>query len=126
MKNILILLFVLICLIILIILANNIIKWKLDSDKIVKQVKNIQEIVEIKEVEETENTLWQIFSIYHIPTTNDYIQVEFYSAEEFNNWSTKLISKSLYNFHTTINKNDNILTLSTCYNDNQKVYYMLN
>lgn len=23
---------------------------------------------------ETENTLWQVFSVYHIPTTNDYIK----------------------------------------------------
>ena len=31
----------------------------------------------------TENTLWQVFSVYHIETTNDYIQTEFTSDEEY-------------------------------------------
>lgn len=70
---------------------------------------------------ETENTLWQVFSVYHIPTTNDYIQVEFSSNEEFNNWTLMLMNRSAYNFNTSVSENDNILTLSTCYNDNEKV-----
>lgn len=69
---------------------------------------------------EYENTLWQIFSIYHIPTTSDYIQVDFDSNEEFINWSNMLINRSVYNFNTSINENDNILTLSTCYNNSDK------
>lgn len=32
-----------------------------------------------------------------------------------------LISRSAYNFNTTVNENDNVLTLSTCYNDSEKV-----
>ena len=70
---------------------------------------------------ETENTLWQVFSVYHIPTTNDYIKVNFYSNEEFNKWSSMLLNRSAHNFNTTINENDKILTLSTCYNDKEKV-----
>ena len=70
---------------------------------------------------ETENTLWQVFSVYHIPTTSDYIQVNFSSNKEFNNWTTMLINRSSYNFNTSVNENDNVLTLSTCYNDNEKV-----
>ena len=70
---------------------------------------------------EKENTLWQIFSIYRIPTTNDYIKVNFYSNEEFKNWGQMLINRSNYNFNTTINENDLVLTLSTCYNDSDKV-----
>jgi len=70
---------------------------------------------------EAENTLWQVFSVYHIPTTSDYIQVEFSSNEEFTNWSNMLINRSSHNFNTSINENDNVLTLSTCYNDNEKV-----
>ena len=31
---------------------------------------------------ETENTLWQVFSVYKIPTTNDYIQTDFSSDEQ--------------------------------------------
>ena len=70
---------------------------------------------------ETENTLWQVFSVYHIPTTSDYIQVNFSSNMEFTNWTTMLINRSYYNFNTSVNENDNVLTLSTCYNDNEKV-----
>jgi len=70
---------------------------------------------------EKENTLWQVFSVYHIPTTNDYIKVNFSSNEEFKNWASMLISRSSHNFNTNISENDNILTLSTCYNDSEKV-----
>ena len=70
---------------------------------------------------ETENTLWQVFSVYVIPTTSDYIQVDFDSYEDFNNWISMLINRSSYNFDTSVSENDNILTLSTCYNDNEKV-----
>ena len=70
---------------------------------------------------ESENTLWQVFSVYHIPTTNDYIKVNFSSNEEFNNWTSILINRSAHNFNTTVSENDSILTLSTCYNENEKV-----
>ena len=70
---------------------------------------------------ETDNTLWQVFSVYHIPTTSDYIQVNFSSNEEFTNWTKMLIDRSSHNFNTSVNENDNILTLSTCYNDTDKV-----
>ena len=32
---------------------------------------------------ETENTLWQVFSVYNIPTTSDYIKTEFKSDDDF-------------------------------------------
>lgn len=70
---------------------------------------------------EFENTLWQVFSIYQIPTTNDYIEVDFYSDQDFLSWANMLINRSKYNFNTTIQANDNILTLSTCYDDYEKV-----
>ena len=38
-----------------------------------------------------------------------------------NNWISMLINRSSYNFDTSVSENDNILTLSTCYNDNEKV-----
>lgn len=75
----------------------------------------------IKISTETENTLWQVFSVYRIPTTNDYIQVDFKNNNEFLRFADKLISRSNHNFNTTINENDIILTLSTCYDDNDKV-----
>ena len=67
------------------------------------------------------NTMWQVFSVYKIPTTNDYIQVNFSSNEEFLEFGNKLIERSSYKFNTSISAIDKILTLSTCYNDNEKV-----
>lgn len=75
----------------------------------------------IKLSTESENTLWQVFSIYRIPTTNDYIQTKFNSDEEFLNFANMLLDRSTHDFGTTVTSNDNILTLSTCYNDEEKV-----
>ena len=69
----------------------------------------------------TENTLWQVFSVYHIETTNDYIQTEFASDEEYQTFLDMLKSRSAVEFDTTINTTDKILTLSTCYNKTDKV-----
>ena len=70
---------------------------------------------------QNENTLWQVFSVYRIPTTNDYIKVNFNSNEEFKEWALMLMNRSAYNFNTTISENDTILTLSTCYDNDEKV-----
>ena len=75
----------------------------------------------IKLSTETENTLWQVFSVYKIKTTSDYIKVNFNSNEEFNTWLSMLINRSHHNFNTTVKDSDHILTLSTCYNDYDKV-----
>jgi len=75
----------------------------------------------IKLSTEHENTLWQVFSVYHIPTTNDYIQTEFSTNEEFLNFGNMLIARSAHDFKTTISETDKILTLSTCYNEEEKV-----
>lgn len=75
----------------------------------------------IKLSTEYENTLWQVFSVYHIPTTNDYLETEFAFPENFENFYNMLIERSTYNFNTTLTQDDKILTLSTCYNDTEKV-----
>ncbi len=75
----------------------------------------------IKISDEYQNTLWQVFSVYIIDTTNDYIQVSFKDNMEFKNFSETLIERSIYDFSTTINENDKIVTLSTCYNKDKKV-----
>lgn len=66
---------------------------------------------------ETENSLWQVFSVYHIPTTSDYLEINFPTDQAFLNFANKLIDRSAHNFYTSINKDDRILTLSTCYNN---------
>ena len=75
----------------------------------------------IKIFTEKENSLWQIFSIYHIPTTNDYLQTEFKDEREYQRFLNILKNRSNHNFNTSITSNDTILTLSTCYNDSEKM-----
>ena len=70
---------------------------------------------------EKQNTLWQVFSVYIIPTTNDYIKISFDSNYEFNEWANALKNRSNYNFNTEVNELDKVLTLSTCYNELEKV-----
>ena len=69
----------------------------------------------------TENTLWQVFSVYHIETTNYYIQSEFATDTEYQTFLDMLKNRSAVEFDTTVNATDKILTLSTCYNKTDKV-----
>jgi len=68
----------------------------------------------------TENYVFEIFSIYHVVTTDDYIKTSF-DTDEFSNWLNKIKKRSNYNFNLTVDNNDKILTLSTCYNNNEKL-----
>ncbi len=70
---------------------------------------------------EYENTLWQVFSIYKIPTTSDYLQIDFNSNEEFLNFLNMLKDRSVYTFDAVLHEEDKILTLSTCSNDDGRV-----
>ena len=74
----------------------------------------------IKISTEKENSLWQIFSVYHIPTTSDYLQTSF-SDNEFESFINLIKGRSSYNFETNVTNEDKVLTLSTCYNDNDKM-----
>lgn len=67
------------------------------------------------------NSLWQVFSIYHIPTTSDYLQTNFSSNQEYQKFLDNLTTRSTHNFQATTNYNDKILTLSTCYNKNERM-----
>ncbi len=83
-------------------------------------IKNTNNYI-VKLSNEYENTLWQVFSVYKIPTTSDYLKVNFNSNEEFFKWADMLLKRSNYNFNTFINENDKILTLSTCSIDEQRI-----
>ncbi len=67
-----------------------------------------------------ENTMWQIFSIYHLPATNDYIRTNFGSDKDFQNFLDLITNRTMYNFGTKATVNDKILTLSTCYGSSGK------
>ncbi len=75
----------------------------------------------IKISTESYNSLWQIFSIYRIPTTNDYIRTNFSSDEDYANWLNMVSGRSQIGFNTLASASDRIITLSTCYDDNDKL-----
>lgn len=74
----------------------------------------------IKISTEKENSIWQIFSVYRIATTSDYLQTTF-SDNEFESFISLIKGRSSYNFETNVTNEDKVLTLSTCYNDNDKM-----
>ena len=67
------------------------------------------------------NTLWQVFSVYRIPTTSDYIQTSFKDDNEFMSLIEKVKGRSAHNFNTSVGATDHILTLSTCYSSTERV-----
>ena len=91
---------------------KNILKsdWLKNEDNYVVKIATPHEI-----------SLWQVFSIYRIPTTSDYIKTEFKSDDDFIDFTKMLIARSAYSFNTSVLEDDKILTLSTCYNDFEKV-----
>ena len=64
------------------------------------------------------NTMWQIISIYKIQAESYYITTDFGSDESFEKFAKTMLDRSIYDFGIEVNKDDKLLTLSTCYNDN--------
>ena len=67
------------------------------------------------------NSLWQIFSIYYISTTNDYLITNFNNEIEYTIFLRNIINRSIFDFKTDVNNNDKILTLSTCNGSKEKL-----
>ena len=66
------------------------------------------------------NYLFEVFSIYKIKTTNDYLYNNFQTSTEYNSFLEKITNRSLYNFNVNVTTKDKIITLSTCYNNTEK------
>ena len=79
----------------------------------------------IKISTEKENSLWQIFSIYHIPTTSDYLEINFSSDTEYLDFLNMLLTRSAYNFNTSISSNDNIFIIAYIYIIHWKCIHIL-
>jgi sortase B len=69
----------------------------------------------------TENgeRIYKVFSIYKIESEDYYIKTEFSNENEFEKFIEKLKKRSIKNFNIDISKEDSILTLSTCANNNK-------
>lgn len=67
------------------------------------------------------NTLWQVFSVYSIPTENYYLTTNFGSEKSHQKFINTITKRSRFIFKANVNEKDKILTLSTCYNKKEKV-----
>lgn len=67
-----------------------------------------------------ENMKFQIFSIYTIPTTNDYLDITFPTTDVYQAYIDLVKGRSIYDFNIKVTTDDKILTLSTCANGNDK------
>ncbi len=63
------------------------------------------------------NTMWQIVSIYKIEAESYYISTDFSSDESYEKFLQTMLDRSIYDFGIPLNKDDKLLTLSTCFND---------
>lgn len=71
----------------------------------------------IKMSNEKENTIWQVFSVYKIKEESYYITTVFKKDSLFTNFIDTIKNRSIYDFNTYVGNDDNILTLSTCYDN---------
>ena len=82
-------------------------KWYLNTDNQIIQFSTLYY-----------NTMWQIISIYKIQAESYYITTDFSSDDSFLKFATNMRERSIYDFGVDVTKDDKLLTLSTCYNDN--------
>lgn len=69
--------------------------------------------------------VYEIFSCYYSDVDTYYLQNNFVSKDDYYEFLTNIKSKSKYNFSVSLDKNDKIITLSTCTdnNDGRKVVH---
>lgn len=68
---------------------------------------------------EEKTEIYQVFSVYQIKAEDYYIKTDFNNDKEFKEFISTIKSRSIKNFENEVTKDDNIITLSTCGNDNR-------
>lgn len=69
----------------------------------------------IKLANEKENTIWQIFSVYKIEQESYYLATKFKTDKLYKEFLEDMQKRSIFDFKASVNIQDKILTLSTCY-----------
>ena len=64
---------------------------------------------------------WQVFSIYTIPKTSDYLRVSFDNDNDKMNYINMIKGRSKKDYEQEVTANDKILTLSTCTGNNARL-----
>jgi len=80
---------------------------------------NNEENYIINFITEKEEQKYQVFSVYKIENEDYYINTEFKNKEEFINFTNTLKERSIKDFNVELSKEDSIITLSTCANNNK-------
>lgn len=66
---------------------------------------------------EKSNAIWQVFSIYKIPTTDDYLRISFANSTDLLELVNTVKGRSVYNFEVPFSEADKMLTFSIRYDD---------
>ncbi len=69
----------------------------------------------------TSNQLWHVFSVYTIEPESYYITSRFVDDTEYEKFLSTIKSRSIHDFGIDINKNDYVLTLSSCYDKTKRM-----
>lgn len=64
---------------------------------------------------------WEVFSVYRVDVTDDYLKINFDSEEEWNEFINILKGRSIFESKRVITYDDQILTLSTCAENDQRL-----
>lgn len=70
-------------------------------------------------ITEIEKAEYQVFSVYTIEQEDYYITTSFKDDKQYIDFLTKIKSRSKYDFGIDVTSNDNIITLSTCADNNK-------
>ena len=70
-------------------------------------------------ITENETQVYEVFSVYQIEKEDYYIQTNFNTEKKFSAFLETIKKRSKKDFNVDVNKEDNILTLSTCANNNK-------
>ncbi len=68
-----------------------------------------------------ESMKYQIFSIYKVDKTKDYLKTYFANDQEFTDFVNLITKRSITDFNVEVKPGDKILTLSTCTGENQRL-----
>ena len=83
-----------------------------------KEWYNNKENLKIQLVMENEEIFYEVFSIYKIEKESYYLQTDFKNNSEYLRFIETLKNRSIKNFDVELTSQTQILTLSTCANDN--------
>ena len=70
-------------------------------------------------ITENEKSEYRVFSVYRIEKEDYYITTNFGTDNEFQKFIDKIKSRSVKDFEIDVTTNDNVLTLSTCADNNK-------